>query len=89
MRAIATKPVKKFPLRRAFVLLFNFVQHFINYMRTIVTEAVKKLRLRRAKMCMHTYMHCNVHTPRWGGIYTTTPEQLRNDTPLGGYTGKK
>src|SRR3989442_10331268 len=53
-------------------------------MRTIVTKAVKRFRLRRAKMCMHTYMHCNVHTPRWGGIYTTTPVQLRSDTPLGG-----
>src|SRR2546425_10767272 len=53
-------------------------------MRAIVTQAEKKFRLRRAKMCMYTYMHCNIHTPRWGGIYTTTPVQLRNDTPLGG-----
>ena len=53
-------------------------------MRAIVTKAIKIFRLGRAKMCMYTYMHCNVHTSRWGGMYTTTPVQLRNDTPLGG-----
>ena len=86
MRAIATKSVtKNFACGElSSILLFNFVQNFINNMRAIVTKAVKKFRLRRAKMRMYTYIHCNVHTPRWGGIYTTTPVQLRNDTPLGG-----
>ena len=89
-RAIVTKAVKNFACGElSSMLLFNIVHNFINFMRAMVTKAVKIFRLRRAKLFMYIYMHCNVHTPRWGGIYTTTPVQLTNDTPLGSCTGKK
>src|SRR2546425_5593571 len=44
MRAIAPKSIKKFFAcgELSSILLFNFVQNFINYMRAIATKSVKK-----------------------------------------------